>query len=456
MIIVTIVLEPCYNGFRQTAFFNNQKKSTNSLKRIEDVISRLPNNPQLIKFVGDEVRFIYEGNHRVILKKYSKHKDRVLYKQVFATVENDPTVVRIRNKNNSKLSKLAVSSFLLITLTGTALSLHNLAKTDSYSTISPSYSIGREDVLANHDNNLIIENDDDLTIENDDVVVDNSNYDLVSRLEQSNKIFKGEISNNSTITIGNNLTESNLTSIVNFINSEVGQYCFNTCEDFGIDPYLFISLMMQESHLNHSATIPGGNFYNGNGVGICQLENPHGENITAFNYATGEEETLVNTMDAACNEQNNIKMGIMRFQNVLEKYKGNVYLALQSYNYGRGLVDSIICIYADEIGSTYDNVVANLNDFGWMKYVKMTHNNPQSFAKMIDTNKYPEFQITADYLNKWSYDTYGDENYVSNVLSYYIGTYGKNQINDKIIETNYLTNEVVKTPVTEVENTYKF
>ena len=141
---------------------------------------------------------------------------------------------------------------------------------------------------------------------------------------------------------------------------------------------------------------------------------------------------------------------------VSKKYKGNVYLALQSYNYGRGLVDSIICIYADEIGSTYDNVVANFNDFGWMKYVKMAHNNPQSFAKMIDTNKYPEFQITADYLNKWSYDTYGDENYVSNVLSYYIGTYGKDQINDKIIEINYLTNEVVKTPVTEVENTYKF
>ena len=106
-------------------------------------------------------------------------------------------------------------------------------------------------------------------------------------------------------------------------------------------------------------------------------------------------------MENACNFESNVEMGIMIFQNTLEKYKGNIYFALQSYNYGRGLVDSIICIYADEIGSTYDNVVANLNDFGWMKYVKMAHNNPQSFAKMIDTNKYPEFQITADYLNKW-------------------------------------------------------
>ena len=225
------------------------------------------------------------------------------------------------------------------------------------------------------------------------------------------------------------------------------------CEDYGIDPYLFSALLMQESSLQHYDTLPGGKLYNGYGVGACQLENPNGQKVTGFNHATGKKVTIENTMENACNFESNVEMGIMIFQNTLEKYKGNIYFALQSYNYGKGAVDAIICIYADEIGKSYDEVVNNTNDFGWMKYVQMLHRTPRSFANLINTNKYPELQITADYLKKWSYDTYGDENYICNVLSYYIGIYSKNQLGDNMYEQNLLTGDTVINPVNN--NTHK-
>lgn len=442
---MTIVYETCYGGFRQTIFDGNEKKSTNNLNKIEQLISRLPRAPKLIKYVGNDVKFIYEGNHKVVLKNYSKHKDKYLYQQVFATVENKPEIIRIRTQNKNRLAKLAVGGILLLSLTGMAMSLPNSFNTTDTPSISIGNAVGRKDIERHE----IVETP---------TLVDDSNYDLTPRLEQSKKIIQGEIDNNSIVPIGTNLNDYTTKKLVTFINSQDGQYCYHLCEDFGIDPYLFISLIMQESSLNHYDTIPNGKNYNGSGVGICQLENPHGEEITAFNYATNQEETLVNTMDAACDEEQNIKMGIMRFQKVLEKYNGNIYFALQSYNYGNGAVDAIICTYADEIGSTYDDVVANFNDFGWMKYVEMVHDNPKVFSTLINTNKYHELEITADYLKNWAYNTYGDDKYISNVLSYYIGTYGRYQIKDNIIEINNLTGDIVKVStasLNELNNNHK-
>ena len=438
--MVTIVYEACHGGFRQTIFEGERRKSTNNLKKIEELISSLPRTPRLIKYVGNDVKFVYEGNHKVILKNYSKHMDKDLFQQIFATVENKPEIIRINTRNKNKLLRLAAGGVLLLTLTGTAMSLSNTINNSEVPSISIGNSVGREDVA------LELE-------ENTPVLIDESNYDLTPRLEQTKKILNGEIANNPNIAIGTNLNEYTAKKLSEFINSQEGQYCYHLCEDYGIDPYLFSALLMQESSLQHYDTLPNGKYYNGNGVGICQLENPNGQEITAFNYATNETVTKINTMENACDFESNVEMGIMTFQNTLEKYKGNAFLALQSYNYGKGAVDAIICIYADEIGKSYDEVVNNTNDFGWMKYVQMLHRTPRSFANLINTNKYPELQITADYLKKWSYDTYGDENYICNVLSYYIGIYIRYQLDDNIYEENILTGEVVVTPINT--NTHK-
>ena len=145
----------------------------------------------------------------------------------------------------------------------------------------------------------------------------------------------------------------------------------------------------------------------------------------------------------------------MRYQKVLEKYHGNEKMALQSYNYGQGLMDLIVAIYADETGRTFDDVVVDYNDIGWIKYVKMVHNDPIGFAKALDENKYSNFKATINYLKNWQHGTYGDANYIAGVNSFYIGTYGDNIVDNEIVRINHLTDEVVRFPKDSLDNSFK-
>ena len=211
--------------------------------------------------------------------------------------------------------------------------------------------------------------------------------------------------------------------------------------------------MMVESSLNHNDTIPGGIYYNGSGVGICQLETPNGQEITAFNYNTGQSETIYETMSNALDRKTNIKMGVMHYQNVLERYHGNEKLALQSYNFGYGLVDLIIEIYANEKGVSFDNVVDNYQDVGWLKYVKQVSNDPVSFANALDINKYSNHIATINYLKSWQHNTYGNGNYLQDIYSYYLGIYSSNIVSGNIVQTNLTNNEVIKVALTEIAGT---
>ena len=241
------------------------------------------------------------------------------------------------------------------------------------------------------------------------------------------------------------LNEYATNKIVNFINSKDGQYCFDTANDFGVDPYLYIALMTGESSLDHEGTIPGGVNYNGYGVGISQLESPAGQKINAYNYTLNQNEFVYETMENAIDKKKNIKIGIMRFQNILQKYHNNIYLALQSYNYGEGLIDLIIAIYADEMNITINDVINNQTDIGWMKYVQEVYKNPNGFVQKenIDWSRYSNYSLTIDYLKKWEFETYGNDEYIASILNYYIGIYSKNMLNDNITYTNLVSMEQI-------------
>ena len=108
-----------------------------------------------------------------------------------------------------------------------------------------------------------------------------------------------------------------------------------------------------------------------------QLESPSGQEISAYNYLTGQFDTEYITMDNACNMEMNIKIGCMIFQNSLKRNYGNILLAIQSHNYGQPMLDLIL-------EQEYSGA----------------HEDPQK------------------YLFDWDEDSYGDGNYISNVLKY--------------------------------------
>ena len=186
-------------------------------------------------------------------------------------------------------------------------------------------------------------------------------------------------------------------NVIDFLYSPSGNLIYKYSEQFGVDPNLIAAMAMQESSLNHNDCIPGGDNYWGYGVGLLQLESPSGQEITAYNYETYEMETEYITMENACNLEKNIKIGCMIFQNNLDNNQGNVFLALQSHNYGQPMLDLVMY---DMYGDNIDTIKSNYGDTSWISGIKEAHDNPYK------------------YLSDWNESAYGDGNYIENVLRF--------------------------------------
>ena len=185
--------------------------------------------------------------------------------------------------------------------------------------------------------------------------------------------------------------------VIDFLASPEGQLIYKYSEQYGVDPNIMAAIAMQESTLNHNACIPGGEWYSGYGVGLTQIESPDGAAVTAYNYNTNEWETEYVTMDAACDLEKNIKIGCMIFQNKLKENYGNVFLAIQSYNYGQGMIDMMMAkLYGDNAKS----VMQDYSDISWLDEIENVHNNPSM------------------YISDWAESKYGDGKYLEHVLRF--------------------------------------
>ena len=426
-----VTIELVNNRLLMKSISKKRKRRTNSLKAINQFVDQLPAKPLLIEVLNNDIKIVYDNNSNLVLKNYKKNLNNQIYKRIFDCMDENIPVIKNIKVNRTKTLALTLATIALVSI-GIVRRV-NIDK-DISSSVSISYQSNQDDF----ENTLGIENQ----ITENNLLQSLDNYDFINRLNQTKDIINGKIENNSTIPLATSMDSYATTKLSNFVNSDDGKYCFDMCEQFGIDPYTFLCLMFCESSLNHEDTIPGGKFYNGFGVGICQLETPSGQEVTAFNYSTNQEETIYETMDNALDKKTNMKLGIMRYQKVLERYHGNEKLALQSYNYGYGLMDLIVSIYANEIDVSYDDVLNNYSDTGWLKYVKEVYENPQAFANKYSS--YDDFKVTIDYLKNWQYKTYGNGDYLKNLYSYYVGMYSKNVVNGETVEVNLLDNTVTK------------
>lgn len=185
--------------------------------------------------------------------------------------------------------------------------------------------------------------------------------------------------------------------VIDFLYSSNGSYIYKYSKMYGVDPNIIACICMQESSLLHDECIPGGNLYNGYGVGLMQLESPSNQEITAYNYETKKMDTEYVTMENACNLEKNIKIGCMLFQNSLKANYGNILLAIQSHNYGQSMIDIIL---NSEYSNEDVNVKKDYSNIEFLKYIKNAHENPKN------------------YLQNWNQETYGDSDYIANVLRY--------------------------------------
>lgn len=162
---------------------------------------------------------------------------------------------------------------------------------------------------------------------------------------------------------------------------------------YGIDPLLLASKSAQERGGVHSTTTdPGG------AIGLMQIQvNSHkNTNKSAFNYKTGQKDTVYASMDKLQNLETNIQIGAIIMQNSIQKEGYNPLIGLQGYNYGSGAMNRVVKAYATAKGISADAVRKNVKDTGWLSYREST-------------------------LGKG----YGDSQYVEHVLGHYPAGGGK-------------------------------
>ena len=239
------------------------------------------------------------------------------------------------------------------------------------------------------------------------------------------------INESTTFAVG---SEINTYSLNLMTRSPAYQHFIKYGDMYGIDPYLLMAIAVQESSFQHSSCLPGGANYNGHGVGIMQLETPNNREFKAYNYHTGQTDTMRVTNGNAINLENNIRLGAMYFQYCLEKNNGNILLAIQSYNYGHGMVDVAVSTYAIQMGITSEEVRNNHSDTGWLSIIRDIHENPKNYA------------------SNWRYKTYGDANYIKNVLRYFVGESTYYYYNGKlnVFNLHSLENELLNTEINRI------
>ena len=184
-------------------------------------------------------------------------------------------------------------------------------------------------------------------------------------------------------------------------NTEEGYYIRMYSQIYGVDPSIIAAMCKVESiSLNHEDCIPGGKYYNGYGVGLMQFESPDVNTgiISGTNVLTGDIDSVDLNMDSALDKEQNIKMGVMSFQNNLYAMDGNIYLAILCHNFGEPMVELIL-----RENNLWDTR-GDITDVRWRDIMKDAHFNP---------NKY----LSYDY---WPLENgnYGAEDYVGSVLRY--------------------------------------
>lgn len=138
------------------------------------------------------------------------------------------------------------------------------------------------------------------------------------------------------------------------------------CNTYGLDPMLVMAIGTHERGI-HSDTIDAGG-----GLGLFQIQveggwNWLGRSITAYNFDTGEYESVVVSLEKAQDVFGNMQLGCMMLQDLLRTYNYNVAEAVMAYNYGTTNVDKVLNYCSNDTGFTRGEL-NQIDNLEWLKY----------------------------------------------------------------------------------------
>lgn len=394
------------NGEYSLTKIDSEESVTVNQEKIESFVKSVKISPISAYFYKNEVKLFFGDDKYIILKNYKKNKDCKLYCDIESLINDNTRVNVVNNINISKIKGIVFTGVALATMTFAGMAFTSNDKKVEKPISFEQTSEEEISIITSIPESVPIitpkPSPTPLPTTTPEPVITpakqfENRYTESMLLKYTNSNFVG-------IPLATKFDDYYCNTILKYSNSEIWNYMYKYGNEFGVDPYLVLAICYTESNLLHYKTIPGGSSYNGYGVGIAQHESPDGTNkVTAFNFITGEYETEIISMENACNLEKNIKIATMILSGKFKQYNNNIYAVIQSYNYGDGAMKIILGKYAKETNRTIDEVLSDFSDTGWLKYVSDFH---------INANKY---------IN-WPYEKYGNPNYISDVLGYYLGT----------------------------------
>lgn len=184
-------------------------------------------------------------------------------------------------------------------------------------------------------------------------------------------------------------------------------------QEFGVDPYILVAMVAQES---------GGNA-NLNKDGLVQINFAAGHSITATD-ASGQKQSLNISNSDKKNPDIAIKWMAMFMKNNMDMWNGDVLKAIQTYNFGSGTMRRLHKMFPTEAANgswTNPRIIEQVRSAQW----------PGS--RSANYKCCPE-------IRKGSGRVVGDTCYLQNVLRYYGGN--NQEFKDKLNSTGGFVNQV--------------
>ncbi len=151
-----------------------------------------------------------------------------------------------------------------------------------------------------------------------------------------------------------------------FVHENYGDIVQKYADISGIDSAVIECILAQERG-EHSSEIE----VHG-AIGVAQVQyNVHvNQERSLYNVQTGETETFLVTDAMLRDLEGNIKVGVAILQTYLQQYNGNIFLAVQSYNYGTGAVDTALNQAAARTGISKEEMINNPECLVWIEDIK--------------------------------------------------------------------------------------
>ena len=173
------------------------------------------------------------------------------------------------------------------------------------------------------------------------------------------------------------------------LNDETGKTILKYSIMYRVDPLLMYGLFKQESNLDHVGHLPGVNEYSG-AIGIGQHEKTTlGGTYKAHNYATGKKDTITSTATNLRNLDNNVKATTMKVKTYINKYEGNIGLALISYNFGSNRGKDVAEAAASDYGISVEELATSTEQSkvnSVLRHAENLSNNPSDYFDTSSTS----------------------------------------------------------------------